>query len=144
MCSSGFGSARVFPAEAAQLDAVQAWVETALGDAGCPHGTMVQISVIVEELFVNIASYAYGGGAGEVTLRLALEDGMFQMQFEDSGKPFDPLTHPAPDTKEPPGMRKIGGMGIHIVRRTADKIDYRREEGRNILTVQKRIQEGSP
>lgn len=144
MCSSGFGSARVFPAEVAQLDAVQAWVETVLGDAGCPRGTMVQISVIVEELFVNIASYAYEGGAGEVTLHLALEDGMFQMQFEDSGKPFNPLTHPAPNTKAPLNMRQTGGMGIHIVIKTADKIDYRREEDRNILTVQKRIQEGSP
>jgi len=139
MGNSSFDSAKVFPAKVAQLDAIQAWVESMLEAKDCPSGIMMQISVIVEELFVNIANYAYEDGAGDVTLRIAVDEGIFRMQFEDSGKPFDPLAHPALDTKEPLGKRRIGGMGIYIVRKTVDKIDYRRDEGRNILTLYKRI-----
>jgi serine/threonine-protein kinase RsbW len=142
MSSNSFDSVKVFNAKLAQLDAIQAWVNSLLEAKGCPSGIRLQISVMVEEIFVNIANYAYDGGAGDVTLRIAVDDGLFHMQFEDSGKPFDPLAHPALDTREPLGKRRAGGMGIYIVRKSIDKIDYRREEGRNILTVQKCIREG--
>ncbi len=141
MINISFHSEKTFPAEVKQLDAIQAWVDSLLEAKDCPPSVMVQISVVVEELFVNIANYAYDGAAGDVTLRIAVDDGIFRMQFEDSGKPFDPLAHPALNTKEPLGKRRIGGMGIYIVRKTVDKIDYRRENGRNILTLYKRIKE---
>jgi anti-sigma regulatory factor (Ser/Thr protein kinase) len=141
MSSGSFDGARVFDAKLAQLDTIQAWVNSLLEANECPTGISLQISVIIEELFVNIVSYAYEGKAGEVTLRIAIDNSMFRMQFEDYGKPFIPLEHPLLDTKEPLGKRRIGGMGIYIVRKTVDKIEYRREQGRNILTLYKRIKE---
>lgn len=142
MSSNSFDNVKVFTAKLAQLDAIQAWVNSLLEANDCPSSIKLQISVIVEELFVNIVNYAFEGETGDVSLRIDVDDGMFRMQFNDSGKPFNPLEHPVLDTKEPLGKRRVGGMGIYIVRKTADRIDYRREQDHNILTVQKRIKEG--
>jgi sigma-B regulation protein RsbU (phosphoserine phosphatase) len=125
-----------------ELERVQLWVEGVLEKGEYPAKVRNQIEVSVEELFVNIASYAYSGKAGEVSISAGLDGRIFVMRFEDSGAAFNPLEHEAPDTKTGIEDRQIGGLGIHIVRKWMDEIVYKRDNGRNILTLYKTTTEG--
>lgn len=100
-----------------------------------------RIDVAADEILVNISDYAYGSSRGEVTVQLNLNEAtrMLSIVFIDAGMPFDPLQKPDPDVTLPKKERKIGGLGIFIVKKIMDAVDYRREDGRNILTLQKRI-----
>ena len=98
--------------------------------------------IAADEVFSNIAAYAYPDGGGSVEVRLAKNaDGTeLAMTFADCGIPFDPLEVTPPDTAAPPADRRIGGLGIHIVRNLMDGIAYRRTaDGRNLLTLTKRL-----
>ena len=127
---------RVFPAETARLPDVLAFVEEALGD--CPMKAAMQISIAVEEIFVNIASYAYPDGAGSMTLGVSAEDGTALIRFTDEGIPFDPLARKDPDITLSADERAVGGLGIYMVRQSMDQTDYRRENGKNIFTITKK------
>jgi len=96
--------------------------------------------IAADEVFSNIAEYAYPDDGGTVEVRLAENsDGTaLSMSFSDRGIPFDPLAAPPPDTAAPPAERRIGGLGIHIVRHLMDGVAYRRtDDGRNLLTLTK-------
>ena len=96
--------------------------------------TQLQIDVAVEELFVNIASYAYPEGAGEavIAMEIAGDPPEAVIQFRDHGVFFDPLDKPDPDVTLPASER-------HMVKQSMDDIAYRREDDRNILTIRKRL-----
>ncbi|MDR2486190.1 MAG: ATP-binding protein [Treponema sp.] len=121
-----------------------------LDDAGCPKAVRNRIELAAEELFVNISLYAYGGvmsGAAEagcrggVTVRCETErtgsGTLLTLSFTDRGGPFNPLDHQDPDTTLPPEDRQAGGLGLLIVKRTMDTIEYNRIDGTNHLTVKK-------
>ncbi|MBP5531506.1 MAG: ATP-binding protein [Lentisphaeria bacterium] len=98
--------------------------------------------ISADEVFSNIAAYAYPQGGGTVEIQVAKSsDGTeLSMTFSDRGIPFDPLGTAPPDTAAPPAARRIGGLGIHIVRHLMDGIVYRRtDDGRNLLTLTKRL-----
>ena len=97
----------------------------------------------LEEIFVNIANYAYGNREGEAQIAFSYEEKnkMIEMVFSDRGIPFDPTNRPAPDITGKPVNRPIGGLGIHIVRKTMDEVKYRYEGGKNVLTIRKSISE---
>jgi sigma-B regulation protein RsbU (phosphoserine phosphatase) len=123
------------------LDRVIKWVAELLSAGECPPKMCNQIAVATEELFVNIASYAYGGGEGEVVLRAGIRDGRFVMQLEDSGVAFNSLDQPPPDVTAAIEDREIGGLGIFLTRKWMDKLVYERILDRNVLTMYKRIKE---
>ena len=115
------------------------WVDGQLEQLACPLKAQMQLDVAIDELFTNVASYAYPGGTGEVTVRFACEDRLVSVTFFDRGIPFNPLDRPDPDVTLPASERKQGGLGIFLVRKTMDAVQYRYEGGQNILTIQKRI-----
>jgi anti-sigma regulatory factor (Ser/Thr protein kinase) len=98
--------------------------------------------IAVEEAFVNICSYAYPEGAGEVELACTAEGEALVLEIADAGRPFDVLSLPDPDTTSGIMDREIGGLGVHFIRKLTDEVSYRRENGRNILRmIFKRTQE---
>ena len=129
------------PATLENLAPVQAFIEGELEAAGCPMKAMMQISIAVEEIYVNIARYAYDPQVGEATVRCAVGGGPLQVtiQFLDSGKPFDPLARPEADTSLSAEERDIGGLGILMVKKSMDDVQYRYKDGCNILTLKKHL-----
>lgn len=123
------------------LDKVTDFVNNTLEERGCSMRDILKIDVAVDEIFANIARYAYDHGKGDMTLRLSFEEDPFRAEFEfiDSGKPFDPLEREDPDVSLDAAHRKIGGLGIFVVKKTMDKVSYRYADGQNILTVVKNL-----
>jgi anti-sigma regulatory factor (Ser/Thr protein kinase) len=95
--------------------------------------------VVVEEIFVNIARYAYSKNKGRVAARLNVDKDKFIMQFEDEGAPFNPLVYKEVDMTAGIQERNIGGLGIHLVKKWMDEVTYERLLGKNILTIYKFI-----
>lgn len=99
-----------------------------------------EITLALEEILANIQSYAYTDkDEHEITVILSLTDTEFTAKIIDDGRPFDPLSVPEPDINAPLETRKVGGVGLFLVRKLMDKIEYRRKEGKNILTATKSL-----
>lgn len=113
----------------------------ALEKLECPPQTRRQIRTAVEELYVNIESYAYAPGTGPATLRVSTETNprAITVTLIDSGVPYDPLKKTDPDLSLSLEDRPIGGMGIYMVKRYMDEVSYQRADDRNILTIRKVI-----
>jgi anti-sigma regulatory factor (Ser/Thr protein kinase) len=96
-----------------------------------------RLQIILDELFTNVVKYGYEGAAaqGHIEVALSLEADRLIIEFVDDGGPFDPLASPAPDLDLPAEERKIGGVGIAIVRALVDEAGYRRDGNRNRLTL---------
>ena len=120
---------------------VIAFVEEQLETVACPLRAQMQIDVAVDELFSNISRYAYAPETGEATVRFTYDEmeKAVLITFIDSGVPFNPLERSAPDTHVPLERRSIGGLGIHLVRKTMDGMEYEYKDGKNILTIRKLI-----
>ena len=105
------------------------------------HKAKVQLRVAVEELFVNIAHYAYVPGTGQVNIIVREErhPDALRVTLIDSGIPYNPLAKPDPDVSLSAEERKIGGLGIYMVKKSMDGMEYERTDGKNILTVRKFI-----
>jgi sigma-B regulation protein RsbU (phosphoserine phosphatase) len=123
------------PASLDNLDRFLDWIETTLEDYSCPSKTAQQLEVVAEESFVNIANYAYGKKTGEVIVRAGRAGEALALQFEDGGIPFNPLEWPAPNTKGAIEERTVGGLGIYLVKKMTDHVDYRRINGKNLLSI---------
>lgn len=127
------------------LDQVTSFISEKLESWDCPMRAQMQLEVAVEELFVNIASYAYPekqGTEDHGTVDLSIDllpDRMTEIVFKDSGIPYDPLKRPDPDVTKPAEEREIGGLGVFLVKKTMDEVEYRYENGQNILTIRKKI-----
>ena len=107
--------------------------------ADCPVAVLNKIDLAVEEIFVNIAHYAYAPDTGNVTISCKIEDGTMTVVFSDSGKKFDPLDRDDPDTSIPLEERNIGGLGIFLTKQFMDSVSYEYAENQNKLTIQKRF-----
>ena len=123
------------------IPSVTAFIDGQLEALDCSIKAQMQIDVAIDELFSNIARYAYPDGPGKVTVGIEFdeENRMCSVVFSDEGIPFDPLAQQAPDTSLPLMDRPVGGLGIFLVKKTMDAVEYRHENGRNILTIRKRI-----
>ena len=123
------------------ISAVTAFIDEQLEALDCPMKAQMQIDVAIDELFCNIASYAYGDGTGEATVRFDFDEAArtASVVFEDGGIPFDPLEKGDPDVTLSAEEREIGGLGIFMVKKTMDQLEYSHENGANLLTVRKRI-----
>ena len=123
-----------------RLDEVLAFLDGILEEVNCPARIQMQIDVAVEELYVNIARYAYAPKAGPATVRVEVgEDRVLSVTFIDGGMPYDPLAKPDPDVTLSAEERPIGGLGIYMVKKSMDKVDYRHQDGKNILTIRKKL-----
>lgn len=133
-------SQREFNADVKELYKVQEFVKSELEKYNCGSKTIMQINLSIEEIFVNIASYAYKDGQGKCNLTIQY-DGKNKVDFifEDNGIPFNPLEKEEPDITLPPEKRKIGGLGIFITKKTMDGMKYRYENNKNILIITKNI-----
>ena len=130
-----------FPAKTEALPDVLTFVKEKLEEYQCSIKTQTSLCVAIEEVFVNIARYAYDNGGGEVTLGIGFDDHSRVVTFSiaDRGVPFDPLKKPNPDITLSAEEREIGGLGIFITKKTMDSVAYSYEDGENILTMIKKI-----
>ena len=109
-------------------------------DAALDASMAMNVNLAVEEAVVNVMNYAYPKGTkGTVNIVSTFEDGWLQFVISDTGKPFDPTTHGNVDTTLPLEERAIGGLGIFLVQQIMDVISYERKDGKNILTVKKKV-----
>ena len=124
----------------ANMPDVIAWLEQLLEELECPMKAKMQLSVAVDELFSNIANYAYQDGVGDATIRLEkLDPPAVRLTFVDRGIPYDPLQKEDPDISLSAQERQIGGLGIYMVKKSMDDVAYEYKDGQNILSITKRI-----
>ncbi len=129
-------------AEKENIEKLIAFAEDFLVRAKCPKDMITDFCVAIDEAAANICSYAYPAGAGgtvSLSCRFDKALGEYGVSFSDSGIPFDPLKAPAADTSATASERAIGGLGIHIMRTLMDDMRYEYSDGRNILSMTKRI-----
>ena len=128
-------------AKVENLDQVLSFVDGQLEQLNCPLKIQMQIDVAVEELYVNIASYAYDSPGGSATIRVeVLQDPQaVSITFIDHGIPYDPLKKPDPEVTLSAEERQIGGLGIYMVKKSMDGVYYEYKDGQNILRIQKNI-----
>lgn len=117
------------------LDAVTEFVNDQLEAVGCPLKLQMQIDVVIDELFSNIAYYAYAPEHGTVTVGVRIDESAISLRFTDAGRPFDPLAKEDPDVTLRAQDRVIGGLGIFMVKKMATDVRYEYSQGHNILTV---------
>ena len=132
---------QTFPAKTEALPEVLGFVEQTLESFECPMKLQMGICVAIEEVFVNVAHYAYGEGQGDVNFRIGFDEESRQVTFRmaDGGIPFNPLQKPDPDITLSAEDREVGGLGIFIAKKTMDSISYAYENGENILTMTKKL-----
>jgi len=119
------------------LDEVMDFVNLELEQCKCPPDLLNEIDLAVEEIFVNIANYAYKPACGSAAIYISTGEEIV-IRFEDTGKPYNPLEQAPPDLDKPLTERKIGGLGIFLVRQYMDNVAYKRADGKNILTITKK------
>ena len=123
------------------LSSVLEFIEGRLEEIGCPPKIQMQISVAAEEIFVNIASYAYSPEVGDVTVSVEVSDNPITVTiaFMDHGKPFDPTKKADPNVTLSAEERDIGGLGIFMTKKIMDDVKYEYVDGKNILTLKKSL-----
>lgn len=121
------------------LDKAMAFLEEELEKAGAGAGPSLQMKVAFEELFANVAHYAYEN-TGSIEIGIACENGDMTVRLSDEGTPFDPFSEAKePDISLPADARPIGGLGIFMVKKSMDEYSYRRENGKNIVEIRKKV-----
>ena len=123
------------------IESVTDFVNEQLEALDCPMKAQMQIDIAIDEIFSNIAHYAYNPEIGQATVRVeVLENPLaVTITFIDNGVPYDPLAKADPDTTLSAEERDIGGLGIYMVKKSMDDITYEYKDGQNILTIKKKI-----
>ena len=142
----------VIEAKIENLDTVKDFIAVELETFDCPLKLQTQLALVVEEIFVNIAYYAYShdivashplrerspAKVGKVAIRIGIDDEV-TIEFEDCGKPYNPLEKEDPDITRDAESREIGGLGILLVKKMTDAVKYRYEDNKNILIIKKKV-----
>lgn len=117
------------------------FVDEQLEGLNCPRKAQTQIDIAIDELFGNIAHYAYHPEIGQATVRIEVEKEPLSViiTFMDGGIPYDPLKKEDPDVTLSADEREIGGLGIFLVKKNMDDISYEYKNGQNILRIRKNI-----
>ena len=124
-----------------KLEEIRHFMDRYLEELDCPMKPQAQLDIALEEVFVNIAHYAYGeddiGGPCRIVFDYDEETKVFSVEFTDSGMPFNPLAADDPDTSLSAEERGIGGLGIFMVKKSMDELEDRREDEKNIFVIRK-------
>ena len=120
------GNSITLPAAVENIGKITAFVEGKLEERDCPLKKTMEISMAVDEIMANVAMYAYAPGTGDVTVQFGFEEASrtASVTFIDGGVAFDPLAKEDPDVTLPAEQRKIGGLGIFLVKKTMDEVTY--------------------
>ena len=123
------------------IEPVTDFVNEQLEAIGCPIKAKMQIDIAIDELFSNIAHYAYHPETGMAVVKVDEEADppAICITFMDNGTPYDPLAKEDPDITLSADERQIGGLGIYMVKKTMDDITYEYKDGQNILTIKKQL-----
>lgn len=119
------------------LTRVLDFVNDLLEKKNCPMHTVLELDIAVEELFVNIAHYAYTPKQGEATIQVSFGNKEVVITFIDSGIPYNPWVKEDPDITLSLEEREIGGLGIYMVKNSMDKVGYEYKDGKNVVTIKK-------
>lgn len=126
-------------AQTENLEKVLNFVNDILEEHNCPMYVQLELDIAVEELFVNIAHYAYTPGIGQATIQVSVKDNYITIVFQDSGIPYNPWEKKDPDITLSLEERQIGGLGIYMVKNSMDEVSYAYENGKNVVTIKKTI-----
>lgn len=126
-------------AQTENLEKVLNFVNDILEEHNCPMYVQLELDIAVEELFVNIAHYAYTPGIGQATIQVSVKDNYITIGFQDSGIPYNPWEKKDPDITLSLEERQIGGLGIYMVKNSMDEVSYAYENGKNVVTIKKTI-----
>ena len=119
-----------------ELDRLTAAVESLAEQDSWPAALTFKVNLVLEELVLNVINYAYDEDGHQVDVRLICNEDDLVIEITDEGKPFDPLHDaPDPDMDSPMEERRIGGLGVYLVRTMTSDMQYRREDGKNHMTV---------
>lgn len=123
------------------IETVTNFVNEQLEALDCPMKAMMQIDIAIDELFGNIAHYAYNPDVGSATVRVEVQEEPLAViiTFIDGGVPYDPLAAADPNTTLSAEERQIGGLGIYIVKKSMDEISYEYKDGKNVLSIKKKL-----
>jgi sigma-B regulation protein RsbU (phosphoserine phosphatase) len=126
-----------------ELARVAALIEAFAEEHGVPPLVAFECNLALDEVLTNTISYGYtDGGTHEIVLRCALDADEWRFEVEDDGEPFNPLAQASPDLSLSIEERPIGGLGIHLVRRVMDGLEYRRQGDKNVLVMRKKVGSG--
>jgi anti-sigma regulatory factor (Ser/Thr protein kinase) len=128
-------------AKVSNLKEVLAFIDEQLELAACSMKAQMQIDIAVEEIFVNIAHYAYEKTVGKAHIKVDIsgEPPVFSVTFIDEGIPYDPLAKEDPDVTLSADKRQVGGLGIFMVKKSMDEVLYEYKDGKNMLTLKKKL-----
>ena len=130
---------KTFVAKRENLLEINAFLEEILEGYDFDMKKQMQLAIAVEELFTNVADYAYEDKEGDVEVKVGLDDdGYVFISLINGGVQFNPWDKEDPDVKLPPEDRQIGGLGIYMVKQNIDKYDYEYKDGKNIVTIYKK------
>jgi len=123
------------------IESVTEFVNTQLEALNCPLKAQMQIDIAIDELFGNIAHYAYNPDVGSATVQVEVTEEPMAViiTFIDGGVPYDPLSAADPDITLSAEERQIGGLGIYMVKKSMDEITYEYKDGKNILSIKKKL-----
>lgn len=127
------------PAIISSVDAVTDFINAELEANDCLIKAQMQIDIAIDEVFSNIANYAYKGTNGDATITVDVDDSFAIISFADSGVEFNPLSKDDPNTNLSAEDREIGGLGIFLVKKSMDEVLYEYKNNMNILTLKKKI-----
>ena len=134
----------IFKNRLSELERLRIAVEEFAEARSLPSKTAFEINLCLDELLTNVISYAYQDEEEhEIVLTMVCENGRIILTLEDDGAPFDPLERAEPEVAKPADEREIGGLGIHFVRKMMDRVEYRRDSDRNIVTLTKKTDSDS-
>ena len=129
---------RTIDADIHAVPEVSAELDHALRDRAFTDEEILDTQLAVEEAITNVILHGYAGDTGKIVITCRTTSGLAEVQIEDTAPPFDPLSLPEPDMSGDIEDRKIGGLGVFLIRQVMDDIIYRRESGRNILVMVKK------
>lgn len=121
------------------LHVVQESLAPVLLDLPFSAGVRMDLEIAVEEVFLNVSSYAYAPGKGQVTVEAETDEQGIMITFKDSGTPFNPLETAEPDVNASWQDRRIGGLGLFMVKQRMDSIEYEYRDACNILRIRKSV-----
>jgi len=125
----------ILPAKIENLESLIQSVSNCARAMGFDQKRVSEIELATEEALVNITSYSYPEGSGKVEINCKQGERSFIIEIIDTGIPFDVTSLPDPDIAADIDDRKIGGLGVFLLKKVMDRVDYRRENNRNILTL---------